>query len=81
LRGALRYQVPVAYTPLFALLQQQLITKPVIIQYDDKIVLESLKGSANATDAHSPYLELLEKIVILFDLILKIEHGKRNELT
>jgi transcriptional regulator with XRE-family HTH domain len=50
-----------------------------ITQYDDNVVLESLKGSVNQNKVHSKNLEILEKIVFLFELILQLEQEQKSE--
>jgi len=45
-----------------------------------RILFKIIDGfGANHNNAHSNYLELLEKIVLLFELILQLELGPKSE--
>lgn len=50
-----------------------------ITQYDERIIVESLKGSCNLNKADSKYVAILEQIVTLFGLILELEQRKPCE--
>jgi|GEM_PF-2383229 hypothetical protein len=47
----------------------------VITQYDDRLVLDFLKGN-QSNEPSSKYLELLEKIVVLFEWVMQLEQKK-----